>query len=459
MNAELQSAVIEPPSLRRGIGVFQASTANMLQMIGIGPFITLPILLAAMPGPQALLGWVVALFISVADGLVWAELGAAMPGVGGPYHYLKQAYGPNGFGKLMAFVYIWETVLSAPLSIAGGAVGVSLYLKFYWPTMSLGSQRMVAIAVCVVCTGLLYREIRSVGWLSVAMWVVVMFTFAWVVVAGLMHFHLARVLDFPANAFDFSRNWWVGLGGATLIAMYNYGGYSNVCLFGGEVKDPARTIPKSIIFAIFAVGLLYIVMSVTIIGVVPWKEAMSSPYLISEFIQRTYGGSAAILMTALILWTGVASVFATMLGYSRVPYAAAVDGQFFPIFARLHPTKHFPSFSLLFLGVTTGLACLLSLDALIRSLLVIQIVTQYIAQVVAVTMIRRYRKDIVRPFRMWLYPLPSLLALVGWTWMLLGSGWSYIALGFGILGLGTVAYLFQAKQRKEWPFAGESAAV
>lgn len=459
MNVETQTAATEPHSLQRGIGVFQASTANMLQMIGIGPFITLPILLAAMPGPQALLGWVVALFISVADGLVWAELGAAMPGVGGPYHYLKQAYGPNSFGKLMAFVYIWETVLSAPLSIAGGAVGVSLYLKFYWPTMSLGSQRMVAIAVCVICTGLLYREIRSVGWLSVAMWVVVMFTFAWVVVAGLMHFHWARVLDFPPTAFDFSRNWWVGLGGATLIAMYNYGGYSNVCLFGGEVKDPARTIPKSIIFAIFAVGLLYIVMSVTIIGVVPWKEAMSSPYIVSEFIRRTYGGGAAILMTALILWTGVASVFATMLGYSRVPYAAAVDGQFFQIFARLHPTKHFPSFSLLFLGVTTGLACLLSLNALIRSLLVIQIVTQYCAQVVAVTMIRRYRKDIVRPFRMWLYPLPSLLALVGWTWMLLGSGWSYIALGFGILGLGTIAYLFQSKQRKEWPFVGESSAA
>ena len=171
----LDRGTLDRGTLDRGIGVFQASTANMLQMIGIGPFITLPILLAAMPGPQALLGWFVAGLISMADGLVWAELGAAMPGVGGPYHYLKQAYGPNRLGKLMAFVYIWETVLSAPLSIAGGAVGVSLYLKFYWPSMSLGSQRMVAIAVCLVCTALLYREIRSVGWLSVAMWVVVMF--------------------------------------------------------------------------------------------------------------------------------------------------------------------------------------------------------------------------------------------------------------------------------------------
>jgi amino acid transporter len=444
------------PALERGIGVFQASTTNMLQMIGIGPFITLPILLAAMPGPQALIGWFLAGLIALADGLVWAELGAAMPGAGGPYHYLKEAYGPKSLGRLMSFVYIWETTLSAPLSLASGAVGLSLYLKFYWPGMGSGAQKLVAISVCVLCTVLLYREIRSVGKLSVAMWVVVMLTLTWVVVAGLLHFQPSRVLDFPPHAFDFSTNWFLGLGAATLIAMYSYGGYSNVCLFGGEVKSPARTIPRSIVYAILVVGFFYVVMSVTIIGVVPWKEAIGIPYIVSDFIQRIYGPRAASVMTALILWTSVASVFAAMLGYSRVPYAAAVDGQFFKAFARVHPTKHFPNFSLLFLGVTAALACLLNLDAIIRALMVIQIVTQYIAQIVAVTMIRRYRKDIARPFRMWLYPIPSFLALAGWMWMLVGSGWQYIALGFGILLFGIAAYLLQAKQRQEWPFVPES---
>ncbi|MGA3092370.1 MAG: amino acid permease [Terriglobales bacterium] len=443
-------------SLKRGIGVFQASTTNMLQMIGIGPFITLPILLAAMGGPQALIGWFLAGLIALSDGLVWAELGAAMPGAGGPYHYLKEAYGPRRFGRMMSFVYIWEATLSAPLSLASGAVGLSLYLRFYWPTMSLNEQKLAAMVVCVLCTVLLYREIRDVGRLSVVMWVVVMLTLAWVVVTGLWKFSPARVLDFPPGAFALSTHWFLGLGGATLIAMYSYGGYSNVCLFGGEVKNPARTIPRSIIYAILVVGLLYIVMSVTIIGVVPWKEAIGIPYIVSEFIQRIYGPRAAALMTALILWTSVASVFAAMLGLSRVPYAAAVDGQFFKAFARVHPTKHFPDFSLLFLGVTATAACLLNLDSLIRALMVIQIVTQYIAQVVAVTMIRRYRKDIARPFRMWLYPIPSFLALVGWMWMLIGSGWQYIVLGFGILLVGIVAYLLQARQRQEWPFAPES---
>lgn len=446
----------ETSSLRRGVGLVQASATNMLQMIGIGPFITLPILLAAMPGPQALIGWFLAGLIALGDGLVWAELGAAMPGAGGPYHYLKEAYGPRGLGQLMSFVYIWETTLSAPLSLASGAVGLSLYLKFYWLTMTPGMQKVVAIAVCVLCTILLYRDIGDVGRLSVIMWVVVMLTLAWVVVAGVLNFQTARVLDFPADAFHLSPQWWLGLGGATLIAMYSYGGYSNVCLFGGEVKQPAKTIPKSIVYAIVVVGSVYVVMSVTIIGVVPWKEAIGIPYIVSEFIRRIYGSRAASVMTALILWTSVASVFAAMLGLSRVPYAAAVDGRFFKAFGRVHPTKHFPSFSVLFLGVTASFACLLNLDAIIRALMVIQIVTQYIAQVIAVTMIRRYRKDIVRPFRMWLYPLPSLVALVGWTWMLIGSGWQYIALGFAMLALGIVAYLVQARQRQEWPFMAES---
>jgi amino acid transporter len=446
-------------SLRRGIGLFQASTTNMLQMIGIGPFITLPILLAAMPGPQALIGWFLAGLIALADGLVWAELGAALPGAGGPYHYLKEAYGPARLGQLASFIYIWETTLSAPLSLASGAVGLSLYLKFYFPAMGLGTQKLVAMTVCAVCTILLYREIKSVGRLSVAMWLVVMLTLIWVVTAGSLHFEVSRVLDFPRDAFKFSSNWFLGLGGATLIAMYSYGGYSNVCLFGGEVKDPSRTIPRSILSAIVVVGALYIVMSVTIIGVVPWKEAISTPYIVSEFIKRIYGSRAASLMTVLIVWTGLASVFAAMLGYSRVPYAAAVDGQFFSSFARVHPTKHFPNFSLVFLGVTATVACLFNLDTIIRALMVIQIVTQYIAQIVAVTMIRRYRKDIARPFRMWLYPIPSLVALGGWLWMLVGSGWQYIALGFAILAIGVIAYLLQARQKQEWPFVAEGVAA
>src|ERR1035441_9311282 len=172
----------------------------------------------------------------------------------------------------------------------------------------------------------------------------------------------------------------MGLGGATLISIYSYGGYSNVCLFAGEVKRPSRTIPWSILLAILGVGVVYVIMSVTIVGVVPWRQAMLTTSVVSDFIERIYGRWAANLMTCLIIWTSVASVFAIMLGYSRVPYAAAVDGHFFKPFARVHPTKHFPTFSLLFVGISSMAACLYPLDALINALMVIQIVTQFIPQ-------------------------------------------------------------------------------
>src|SRR5215469_3474595 len=168
--------------LRRGIGLFQATSTNMLEMIGIGPFITIPILLAKMNGPQALLGWFLAGLLAICDGLVWAELGAAMPGAGGPYHYLKEAFGPRSLGRMMSFLFLWETTAIAPISLASGAVGLSWYVRFWWPSMTNLEGECVAVLVCLLCMVLLYREIHHVGKLSVIIWVVVMATVAWVVV-------------------------------------------------------------------------------------------------------------------------------------------------------------------------------------------------------------------------------------------------------------------------------------
>ncbi|HXF05823.1 MAG TPA: amino acid permease [Blastocatellia bacterium] len=445
--------IAKDTSLVRGVGLLQATSANMLNMIGIGPFITIPIMIGTLGGPHAMIGWILGAIISMCDGLVWAELGAAMPGSGGPYVYLQQAYGPDRLGRLMSFLYIWQTIFIAPLSIASGAVGFALYTKYFWPTMTPWETKLMAAGLCLFVTALLYRDIRGVGRLAVGLWVVVMLTVAWIVISGLIHFQPRLVMDIPPDAFRLSKDFIVGLGGATLIAMYSYGGYFNVCLFGGEVKDPGRTIPRSILLAIVVVALLYITMSVTIIGVIPWREAMQSPSVVSDFIEKIYGPWAGKLVTGLILWTSLGSVFAIVLGYSRVPYAAAVDGRFFKPFARVHPTKRFPSFSLVTIGVTAALACWFTLDEIIKALLVIQIIIQYIAQVIAVTMIRRFRPDIERPFRMWLYPLPSLIALGGWLYILLSSGLPFIFAGLTLLVVGIGAYLWLAHQQKEWPFA------
>jgi amino acid transporter len=424
----------------------------MLEMIGVGPFITIPLILATMNGPQAMLGWLLGALVAICDGLVWAELGAAMPGTGGPYRYLSEAFGPKRLGRLMSFLFIWETVCLAPLSIGAGAVGFAQYTKFLWPHMNWWEGKVVAVGVCALITILLYRDIHSVGRLSIVLWVVVIFTALAVTAAGIANFHLSRVLDFPPHAFTFSKQFFVGLGGATLLAMYDYGGYNNACFFAGEIKRPEYVIPRSILVSILLVGILYLTMNVSIIGVIPWREATHSTFIVSDLMQRVYGSMIAKVMTAFVLFTTFASLFAVLLGYSRVPYAAAVDGRFFSAFGRLHPTRNFPWVSLLFIGITSAVASLLNLSDLITALVVIQVLVQFMAQVVAVTMIRRYRPDIQRPFQMWFYPVTSVIAFAGWAFILAASGMKFILWGIALIAVGIGAYLWRARVQAEWPF-------
>jgi len=449
----------EAPHLTRGMGLLGATSANMLEMIGVGPFITIPILLSKMNGPQAMLGWLLGAVVALCDGMVWAELGAAMPGTAGPYVYLSEAFGPKRFGRLMSFLFIWQTVLLAPLGMGSGAVGFAQYARFLWKEMSWAQEKLIAMGVCVLITALLYRDIRSVGRLSVVMWIVVLGTCGWICVSGLLHFQLRTAFDFPAGAFTPSRGFFFGLGGATLIAMYDYGGYNGVCYFAGEVRRPAYVIPRAILWSIAGVAALYLTMNLTIIGVLPWREAIHSTAIVSDFINRLYGPAAGQAITILILWTTFAALFAALLGYSRVPYAAAVDGRFFRVFAALHPAKKFPHFSLLFLGGLTALACLLNLEVLINALIVIQVLTQFLAQIVAVGMIRRYRPDIVRPFRMPLYPWTAAVAFLGWVYILIANGIVYIAVGAGLIVVGIAAYLWRARSTGEWPFSPLEASA
>jgi amino acid transporter len=424
----------------------------MLEMIGVGPFITIPLLLSKANGPVALFGWILGAIVALCDGMVWAELGAAMPGTGGSYRYLSEAYGPNGLGRLMSFLFIWQVIFLAPLSVATGAVGFAEYLKFLVHNISFWEEKAIGITACALITMLLYRDIRSVGRLSVIMWSVVLGTLAWISLAGLMNFDSHRAFDFAPGSLVPSKALFWSVGGATLIAMYDFGGYNNVCFFAGEVKRPAVTVPWSIITSVVVVATLYLTMNITIIGVVPWREAMLSSSIVSTFMERLYGLRAAQFATVLILWTTFGSLFALLLGYSRVPFAAAIEGRFFRQFARLHPTGRFPTFSLVFMGVCSALACFLDLEVLINALIVIQVLVQFIAQIVGLFLIRKYRPDIQRPFRMPLFYLTGSIALLGWLYILVASGLVYILGGFLLLLVGVLMYMWRAHRAGEWPF-------
>jgi amino acid transporter len=437
-------------TLDRGMGLLQATATNVIGMIGVGPFLTIPLMVTAMGGPHLIYAWAFGAVLALCDGLVYAELGAALPGSGGPYVYLREAYAPFGLGRLMAFVFIFQVMLVAPLSIAGGAVGFADYLAFYWTSMSPWQHNVVAASVCVAVTALLYRDIASIGRLAVVMLVVAVGTIAWVIGAGLFAFSWQRAFDFPPAAQHLDGGLLRAMGAAGLLAMYNYGGYNNVCYLGEEIRRPERTLPRAIVLSIVAVVVLYVVMSTAILGMIPWQEARETRTIASLFIARTFadpaqGRAAAIVMTALILFITASSLFAVVLGYSRVPFAAARDGEFFAPFARVHPTKHFPHVSLLTIGVVTIPFCFFTLGQLVNWLIQVQILLQFVWQCAAVILLRRYRPDIAKPFRMWLYPLPALVSLVMWLYIFFAAPVAGMIFSAGFLIAAIAAYFLFVK--------------
>ena len=438
MNA---SPPVQAPGMVRGLGLLQATALNMSNMVGVGPFITIPLIIASMGGPQCMLGWLLGAVLALCDGLIWSELAAAMPGTGGTYLYLRTAFKNTRLHGLLPFLFIWQFIFSGPLEIASGYIGFSQYVGYFWHGMGTLETRLICTVVGIFVIILLYRGITSVGRLTVVLWIGMLVTVVLIIVSGLANFHSKLIFDFPPGAFTFSRGFVTGLGSAMLIAMYDFAGYYSVCYVGGEVRDPARTIPRSILYSIVAVAAIYTLMNLSIIGVVPWREAMQSKFIGAQFIEKLYGAKAAAVVTVLVLWTALASVFALLLGYSRIPYAAAVDGHFFAPFARLHPTGKFPYVSLLVMGVLSIVASFWTLDSVISALLTSRILIQFIGQTFALLYLRKNRRNFVLPFRMWLYPVPIVIALAGWTYIFLTSGWVFIGFGLLTLGVGVAVYV------------------
>ena len=469
------------PQLIRGVGLASATTLNMIDMIGVGPFITIPAIIAAMNGPQAMLGWIFGAVLVMCDGLVWAELGAAMPGSGGPYGFLKEIYGPRRLGRMLSFLFIWQLTFSAPLSIASGCIGLSQYAGYIWPKLEEASDihiglgllgtfdikqiapaaALVAVGACLTAVFLLYRRITAVGRLSEFLWVGVILTVGWVIFSGVTHFDSKLAFDFPPGAFKLSPAFFTGLGSAMLIAVYDYWGYYNVCFFGGEVKDPGRTIPRAIIYSILAVSVIYIVMNISILGVIPWQRLAASKKPIAEFMEQLYGRRIAIVASLLVIWTAFASVFSLLLGYSRVPYAAALDGNYFRIFSRVHKKHRFPHVSLVVLGSVAVVFCFFKLVDVIAALVVIRIMVQFLAQTIGVIVLRIRRPDMARPFKMWFYPLPALLAFSGFVYVLVSRQNFQKEVRYAVILLivGLAIYLFRSWRRGEWPFGNRFVAA
>jgi amino acid transporter len=444
------------PTLQRRLGVFNATTINMSNMVGIGPFIAIPIILSTLGGPHSYIAWLVGVLIAMADGLVVAELGAAIPASGGSYAFIREGFGPKTWGRMLAFLFTWQLLFAGPLEIATGNIGLVQYLKVLWPAswFELTPMRMkiMAALITVVLVFTLYRKITDIAKIMAGLWVVMIITTGWVILTGIFNFDPAVAFDLPPDAFKFNLDFLQGMGKGTANVLYLFLGYYQVCYLGGEVKNPGRTIPRAVIFSIIGVTIIDVLISFGFIGVVPWREGMQSESIGSAFMSASYGDWAGYLLAGMIVITAFASIFALLLGYSRVPYAAAQDGVFFGWLGKLHPTKEFPHRSLLLIGFGAIIASFFDLVDVISALMAARILIQFVAQAIAVLLIRKNRPDIKRPFKMWLFPLPVIVSLTGYLYVFSSLGLIFIGFGLVTLLAGLIVYLVVAKFQHEWPF-------
>ncbi len=475
-------SLMTPPSsisasgatLQRRIGLRSAVLFNMLEMIGVGPFITLPLVIAAAGYRLSVWAWVLGAAIAVADGLVWAELGAAFPRAGGSYAFLREIYGPDRAGNWLSFLYVWQLSFSAPLAIASGCIGLSSFLAWFWPGLeqaplaalpALHYANFAAAGACLLVTALLYRNLSQVTRLAWVLFAGVMAAIAGVITSGFSHAAAMGGWHMPVSPAQSVAVALGGLAQATLITTYDYWGYYNICFLGSEVRRPERTIPRAILLSVLFVSAFYVAMNLAALP--SMREAASHAaadatvrlQLVAEIAQSAFGRAAGRLMAALIVWTAFASVFSLLLGYSRVPYAAARDGNYFRFLAAVHPKHGIPHRSLVALGLVAACFCFFSLAQVITMLVITRILLQFFLQQAGVMLLRVQRPELERPFKMPLYPLPPLVAMGGFLFILLNRSHALggLAVAAGIAASGTLIYLVRARRLGQWPFARSGA--
>jgi amino acid transporter len=457
--------------LERRIGLRSAVLFNMLEMIGVGPFITLPLVIAAAGYKLSVVAWLLGALVAVADGLVWAELGAAFPRAGGSYAFLREIYGPDKAGNWLSFLYVWQLSFSAPLSIASGCIGLSSFLAWFWPGLDampiaalprLHYSNFAAAAACLVVTALLYRNLSSVTRLAWILFVGVMAAMGGVIFSGFAHAVTAGGWHLPLAPPLSAAMAVAGLSQAMLITTYDYWGYYNITVLGSEVRQPERTIPRAILLSVVFVALLYITMNVAALPAIHDMAAGAAAgstnalhlQLVAEIAGSAFGAWMGRLVASLVVWTAFASVFSLLLGYSRVPFAAARDGNFFRVLDKVHPRYGIPHRSLLALGFVATAFCFFSLQQVITILVITRILLQFFLQQVGVILLRVKRPELERPFRMPLYPLPPIVAMAGFAFMLLNRRHAIAGLvvAAAIACTGTILYLVRARRLRQWPF-------
>jgi amino acid transporter len=439
----------------RGIGLPSAVAINVATMIGAGPLITIPLVVASLHGSVSVWPWIAGALIALCDGLVFAELASRFPRSGGTYTYLREAFGSGGAGRLVAFVYVWQFFVSVPLILATGYIGFAQYSAYLIPAAGAPVvQHAIALAVGTIVLVSLYRTIPRIARTALVLGAIAVATLIVVAATGFAHpvNDVASLVPAALSAHGFGI---AAFGAALVITLYDYAGYNDVCQVGDEVIAPARTIPLAILISIGIVAVTYVALNLGVFATLPIREIAASTSVASLAVERAWGHLPASVVTVAILITAFASTYGGLLGASRVPYAAALEGDFLPAFGRLHPTKHFPYVSLLAIGLLALPATLFPLDAVINALTAGAAIVAGVGQTLAVIRLRAVAAS--APFRLPLYPLPALVAMSAWLFLFWSSGPSAMLFGALTLAAGGAVFLTRARRYSRSPRSRWSA--
>ncbi len=438
----------------RKISLLQATAINMTDMVGIGPFIVLSVVAETMKGPSFLYAWIAGAVLSLLDGMIWSQLGSTYPLAGGSYNFLKEGYGAK-WGRLMSFLFVWQTMIQAPLVIASAAIGFAQYFNYILP-LNVIESKMLSGSIVILIVLLLYRKIETIGKISVLLWIGVLIIIGWIIISGILYGNFFKPIAEINTRLHFDSAFAAALGFASVKTIYSYLGYYNVCHLGGEIINPQKNIPKSIFISIISIAVLYLLMNISVASVLPFQQISESNFVVSKFIETTAGPTAATIATILILWVAFASMFSATLGYSRIPYAAAKDGAFFKVFAKVHPEKKFPYISLLVLGgVAFIFSLLFKIKEVIEAILAMRILIQFIGQGIGLLLLAKRKGKWHFAWRMPLYPMPIFVAIAIWLCIFYSTGFSMMISGISVLAIGTIVYFIKSFIKKEWPFKVE----
>lgn len=441
------------PNLERKLSLLHATAINMIDMVGIGPFVVLSVVAQIMAGPYLLYAWIAGALLSFLDAMVWSQLGAALPRAGGSFHFLKEGYGEK-WGKLMSFLFVWQTMIQAPLVIASAAIGFSQYANYFFH-FNFWQEKAVSGSVVILVILLLYRKIESIGKISVFLWVVVLGTMFWIIGGGIAHGNFLEPIKHINDGFSLQHGFVAALGFASVKTIYSYLGYYNVCHLGGEIKNPSKNIPRSMFISIAGIAILYLSMNISVASVLPFEVLSTSKYVVSDYIKTLFGPTAGAIATVLILIVAFASLFSATLGYSRIPFAAAQNKSFFSFFGKVHPKLNFPHRSLLVLGgIAFVFSLLFRLKEVIDGILAMRILIQFIGQAIGLLLLVKRKGKSYFPWKMPFYPIPLFMAIIIWVAIFYSTGAKMMISGLIVISLGLIAYFVSSKMK--W-IGGETA--